>query len=378
MIGLGVVLLAFGAYLTLGGDDEKPDTVAEPSTVTSEEPSGETYYEEGLDFAREKNWEEAVSSLQRAANADPKNDQFQKALRRAEEELDNQERFASAEKKESEGKLWGAIAQLRKISPSSEFSAEAKVKLGTLETRFEEERISVLEEAIREGRMDDAREEVEELSRNLPESETVKGFAEAIRGGKGSARRFVKRRGSSKAAVAPPTSQKKPSKSSTAAPKPAKKESAASKPAEEKKVEPPSGGKDSALVAKAKTFYRSKIWPVPSEFWAKRWTVGRAIRRSHACSAIFNPSRAHTRRRKPPLSCAPQSVGARIQERQETGGGVCIRYWSRAGGFLRKKSSGRLRERIVRASCEVCKKSSVLRQGQYERCRGVEEVSGEG
>ena len=33
----GVVLLAFGAYLTLGGDDEKPDTVAEPSTVTGEE-----------------------------------------------------------------------------------------------------------------------------------------------------------------------------------------------------------------------------------------------------------------------------------------------------------------------------------------------------
>ena len=141
-----------------------------------------------------------MSSLQRAANADPKNDQFKKALRRAEEELDNQERFASAEKKESEGKLWGRLHNSGRFS-EFEFSAEAKVKLG-LSKRASRRSVSPYWKRRFEGRMDDAREEVEELSRNLPESETVKGFAEAIRG-EGSARRFVKRRGVRRRRCAP-------------------------------------------------------------------------------------------------------------------------------------------------------------------------------
>ena len=76
LLKLQVRIACFAARSMPSGTTQK--STAEENAADE----GETAYSEGLEFAKIGEWDKALNALQRAANSDPKNEVYQKALSR--------------------------------------------------------------------------------------------------------------------------------------------------------------------------------------------------------------------------------------------------------------------------------------------------------
>lgn len=241
IIGVLAIVVAMIVYFGFGGAAEKsqePEVTKEESGPTAEEKGAEAFAE-GMELAKSEKWEEAMVSLGRAANAQPDNEGYGKALARAEEEVGYRETFEKARKLVVEKAYSQALDLMAGLPTSTSISAEVLREKKEVQDLFAAAQIALAKEALGKDSLEDAKTAINGLLKILPTHVEGMALAAAMEGGLKPAKRLlelprvpVEKKG--KKGIKEPS---KKAKAPSAAKKSAKPKSPVSSPAKSKGVD---------------------------------------------------------------------------------------------------------------------------------------------